>query len=608
MIALLRIILTALSLSASKPQPRINYSLTISPTDPTSINVWMQVEGAPRSFRIAMAVHPEYNDRYWCYIRDLRGDGMDRRMVLASDKANVWRIISHAGYANIYYRIQLPPESQTNRPVWHTAIRPDGGTINSLDTFLYLPDFPSAPVRLTLSVPSQSLAFAVPGDNAIMLTGNGSASQVFDTDTETLLDSPIMYGDSIRWWRFQTGGIPIGVAYLLLPTATPFDTARFVDAIRKVATEAANVFGGKPPFPYYTFMIQDGAWGALEHANSVTLGMPSADLARDPHAYLSELAHEFFHAWNLVRLYPEGRGRVSATEPEHTTGLWLSEGVTTFYADVLTRRAGFPDEGQSRAEWLARQLETYYGNPGNMLISPEVASARAVDTTGINGDIGPDYYSQGRVIGTALDIAIRDSTRGKRGLDDLMRALYTQLAMKRGFTSADVERTASSVCSCNLHSFFVDYVRNPRPVDVNRFLRSVGLRATIDTVPAADSTGARFADLRIWAYSPRSGGRMRVIIQDPSSVWARAGLHTGDEIASINGSLIDSFPDFRRVVRNMKLGDTAAVSIIRRGKPSLVRVRVAGYDRVRVRIDELPGASPQQVERRRFWLAASPNG
>lgn len=605
---LLRIILAALTLSANKPEPRINYSLTISPDDPTSINVWMQVSDAPRSFRIAMAVHPEYNDRFWRYIRDLHADAGGQRIVLASDKENVWRIISHTGSANIYYRIQLPTENPLNHPVWHTALRADGGSINSLDTFLYLPDFPSAPVHVTLSLPSQSLAFAVPGSGVVEATAGGYAYQEFDTDTETLLDSPIMYGDDIRWWRFQIAGVPVGVAYLPLPNAAAFDTAQFIDAIKEVVTEAVDVFGGEPPFPHYTFLIQDGAYGALEHANSVTLGMPSADLARDPRAYLGELAHEFFHSWNLVRLYPEGRGHLSERAPEHATGLWVSEGVTTLYADILTRRAGFPDDGRPRSDWLARELEIYYESPGNFVISPEVASARAVDTTGINGDLGPNYYSQGRVIGAVLDIAIRDSTRGKRGLDDLMRALYSGFAMKRGFTSADIERTASKVCSCNLRGFFDDYVRGSHLVAVNHFLRSVGLRATIDTIPAADSTGAPFADLRIWAYPPRTAGRMRVMIQDPASAWARAGLHTGDEIVTFNGAPVDSFPAFRRAVRGVKLGDSVAVSIIRRGKPALITVRVTGYDRVRVRIDELPGASPEQVERRRFWLAASPNG
>ena len=99
---------------------------------------------------------------------------------------------------------------------------------------------------------------------------------------------------------------------------------------------------------------------------------------------------------------------------------------------------------------------------------------------------------------------------------------------------------------------------------------------------------------------------MRVMIQDPSSVWAKAGLHTGDELVAFNGAPIDSFPDFRRAFRTVKLGDVVPVSITRGGTPSVVNVRVTGYDRVRVRIVDVPDASPAQRERRRLWLAASP--
>src|SRR6202022_2680946 len=104
--------------------------------------------------------------------------------------------------------------------------------------------------------------------------------------------------------------------------AEPFDPAQFVDAIRKVVVEAVGVFG-KPPYSHYTFLLEDGAYGALEHANSVTIGMPSRDLAPHPRSYLSEFAHEFFHTWNLVRLYPQGRGVLSERAPAHSTGLWL---------------------------------------------------------------------------------------------------------------------------------------------------------------------------------------------------------------------------------------------------------------------------------------------
>jgi predicted metalloprotease with PDZ domain len=215
---------------------------------------------------------------------------------------------------------------------------------------------------------------------------------------------------------------------------------------------------------------------------------------------------------------------------------------------------------------------------------------------------------QGRLIGTALDLIIRDSTNGRRGLDDLMRALFSRFAMKTGFTSSDVERSASETCGCDLHRFFNDHVRNAHPLDFNRYLASIGFRMAVNTIPAADTAGARLPDTRVWAYPAKKGGRMRIMIDDPSTVWGRAGLHTGDEIVAFNGAAIDSFPDFRRALRTIKLGDVVPVSIVRRQTPSVVNVRVTGYDRVRVRIVDAPDATPAQRERRRLWLIASPTG
>jgi predicted metalloprotease with PDZ domain len=98
------------------------------------------------------------------------------------------------------------------------------------------------------------------------------------TDLETLLDSPILYGRNLRRWRFNIHGTPHEIVYWPLPQATSFDTVAFVNAIQKVAGEAVAVFG-IPPYRHYQFLIADGAWGALEHRNSVTLGMPGRDPA-----------------------------------------------------------------------------------------------------------------------------------------------------------------------------------------------------------------------------------------------------------------------------------------------------------------------------------------
>lgn len=595
-------VLVVMSASACRTtSPIVSYSVAPVPAD-SSIQVAMQIGRAPRSVRLAMAVHPEYDDRFWRYITDWHADGVDRRALLAEDRDNEWRVITHAGYSNVSYRIQLPHENPVYHPVWHTFIRADGGSINSVDTFLYLADFPRAQVDIDFGG-AQPVVWDNPGRYPISVV-NGYASQHLHTDIATLLDSPLLYGSTLRFWHFEVGGVPHTIAYWPLPNATPFDTTQFVDAIRKVVTEAIAVFG-KPPYTHYNFLLEDGAYGALEHANSVTIGMPSADLAKDPRGYLPELAHEFFHTWNLVRLYPEGRGTLSDRPPAHTTGLWLSEGVTMYYAEALTRRAGFPERGLSRSALLAEELESYYDSPGNFRVSPELASARAVDTTGINGDYEPNYYVQGRLIGTALDLLIRDSTHDRKGLDDLMRTMYSRFALKRGFTGNDVERAASETCACNVHDFFEDHVRNARALDFNPFLASLGYRVIVDTTPAVDSAGARLPDTRMWAYPPRSGGRMRVMIQNPASVWGRAGLHTGMELIAFNGAAIDSFPDFRRAIRSVKVGDEVAVDVGRDGAPERVNVKVTGYDRTRVRIIDAPEVTPLQEKRREAWLRAA---
>jgi predicted metalloprotease with PDZ domain len=449
-----------------------------------------------------------------------------------------------------------------------------------------------------------AISFDAPGGDkqGIFFPRDGpTAVEGMRTNAETLLDSPILYGRNLRRWHFNIDGTPHEIVYWPLPQATPFDTVAFVDAIQQVAREAAAVFG-KLPSRLYQFLIEDGAWGALEHKNSVTVGMPSKDLAKDPRAYLSELAHEYFHAWNLMRLYPEGRGGPpSVDRPAHSKGLWFSEGVTIYYAEALTRRAGFPENGMARKDLLALEMQSYYELPGNTRISPEVASARAVDTTGINGDYDANYYTQGRLIGTALDLILRDSTHGQKGLDDFMRAMYTHYALKRGFTTDDVQSTAADVCGCNLRRFFDDHVRNARPIDFVAPLRTIGLTLKVDTIPAADSAGNPFPDTRIWAYPRTSDRRMRVWINDPGSVWARSGLHTGQDLIAFNGVQVDSFPDFRRAVRSIKIGSEVPVDILEDGKPRRVLVRVPGYSRTRVRITEDQSATAAQVERRRVW-------
>ena len=582
------------------PDPRITYTVTIDSADLSGINVAMKIEGAPPMIRLAMAVHPEYNDRFWRYVRDLRADDSGKTLAIVVEKENAWRIQTPRGEAIVRYRIQLPRENPVNRAVWHTALRADGASINSTDTFLYLPEFPRSPVEVAFNIPeSWQIRTALPSGTTPVIDARYTVSG----DATTLLDSPILLG-ALRTWHFTVQGVPHHVAYWPLPNATPFDTTEFVSAIERLARQAFALFG-KAPYTSYTFLVEDGAWGGLEHVNSLSIGAQSSDLAKNPRHYMRELAHEFFHTWNLMALNPRGLLVASADTPSHTRELWWSEGATMYYVQTLLRRAGIPEGGNTRMLELQEELDFFHANAGNSYLSPERGSWHSIDPPGSTGEYRSNYYTQGRLISYALDLIIADSTAGRRGMDDVMRVMYERFARKRAFTGPDIERAVSDVCECNVRRFFDDHVRGARPIDFNPLLAPLGLRVILTTGPHVDSTGVRYPDLRITAYDLPTG-RMRVRIMDPRTLWLSAGVRSGMEWISLNKVPIDSFPDFRRAIRSIRLGDLVPVEVASNGVTQLINVRVTGFDRTRARIVEIPDATPPQLERRRLWLSAAP--
>jgi predicted metalloprotease with PDZ domain len=587
----------------SKPDPSIAYTLTINPADLSGFNVTMRITGGPETMRLAMAVHPEYNDRFWRYVRDLRAEGSGRPVSIAAEKENTWRIRTTNGEAIVRYRIQLPRENPTSRAVWHSALRADGASINATDTFFYLPDFPRSPVRVALNIPATwQIATALTGGSSAPSTG---AERVLSGDATQLLDSPILLG-ALRNWNFTVQGVPHRIAYWPLPNATPFDTTAFVNALERLAQQTFVVFG-KAPYTSYTFLVEDGAWGGLEHVNSVSIGAQSSDLARNPRHYMGEFAHEFFHTWNLMALNPRGLLVATADTPSHTRELWWSEGATMYYVETLLRRAGIPEAGKTRQLELQEELDIFHSNSGNTHLSPERCSWASIDPPGSTGEYRCNYYTQGRLIAYAVDLIVADSTSGRKGMDDVMRLMYDRFAKKRAFKGADIERAVSDVCQCNVHRFFENHVRGAQAIDFNPLLAPLGLRVALTTGPAADGTGTLYPDLRITAYDLPTGGRMRVRIMDSRTLWLRAGLHSGMEWISLNKIPIDSFPDFRRAIRSIRLGDVVPVEVAQPGGATQqLNVKVTGFETTRARVVEIPNPTPAQLERRRVWLSAVP--
>src|SRR6184192_605572 len=443
-------------------QPVVGYTLRV--------DVELRLRNVPDTFRLAMVAHPEYDDRYWRYVEALRVATSNGAATVTREDSALWRVVAPGGEALVRYRIHLPP-AESPRAAWRPFLTATGGLVGGPHSFMYVVGATLAPSHVTLELPPE-------WEIATGLEPTLDPRTFFAPSVGVLVDSPLLVG-RLRSWRFAVDGVPHRVVYWPLPDAAPFDTVALVGNIERLSRQAVALFG-RAPYRDYSFLLEDGAYGALEHRSSVTLGAPSADLARDPTELLMEIAHEYFHTWNLMRIHPAEYGDVSYRPPPRARGLWWSEGLTMLYADLLLRRAGLPVSDSTRAAHLEGLIGRYLASPGNSRFSPESVSVVAYGAApGALGDYSASTHLQGELLGTMLDLIVRDATNGARSIDDVMRAMLERFSGARGFTGRDVERTVADVCACNVHTFFEAHVRGAKPIDFYQYLRLIGMRTHV---------------------------------------------------------------------------------------------------------------------------------
>ena len=292
--------------------------------------------------------------------------------------------------------------------------------------------------------------------------------------------------------------------------------------------------------------------------------------------------------------------------PAEVTGeLWWSEGVTIYFSDLLRRRAQLPVSNQTRVRQVERLIETYLFTPGYSRISAERGSLASGDPLAL-GDDSVSTHRQGEILGTMLDLMIRDATHGQRSLDTVMRKLSERFTPQRGIIGSDIERAVRDVCGCDTQAFFEAYVRGARPMDFERYLRGIGLRPQVSWGPALSGDGKPEPDLRVFAFNTEADSALKLRITNPESAWGRAGLHTGDRLVSVDGRPVATTAEFRSWLGKLHIGDTARVEVMRDGKVSLVSVLISQYNRPTVRLEEIANAGSEQLKLRALWLAAAP--
>jgi predicted metalloprotease with PDZ domain len=338
-------------------------------------------------------------------------------------------------------------------------------------------------------------------------------------DFDTLVDSPMVAGN-LDIQEFAVDGSKHVV--VAAGDVAQWDGKRAAADLAKIVSENRRMWGFLP-FKRYVFLcVLTGGGGGLEHKNS-TLMFTGSGAMRTPGGYMSWLglaSHEYFHAFNVKRLRPIELGPFDYEKEPRTTGLWVAEGLTSYYGDIILPRSGLGGTTEFLAR-LSSHIDKVQKSPGRLVQSLEQASLDVwtSSTSGIGGakDKTVSYYDKGLLVGFLLDAKIRRATNGAKSLDDLMKLAYQRYAGEKGFTAEQFHQTAEEVAGIDLKEWFKKAIASTEELDYSEALDWFGLEFAAGVegkqVPKSwkltqreDATDTQKSQLQIWLKQPAAKG------------------------------------------------------------------------------------------------------
>lgn len=358
-------------------------------------------------------------------------------------------------------------------------------------------------------------------------------------DYDTLVDCPVEMGP---FWQGTFTACGVSHRFVVAGASASFDGERLLADARKICETALRFWHGpkvgargahRPPFGSYVFLLNavDDGYGGLEHQNSTALICTRKDLPRRGEPKPSEgyvtllglISHEYFHAWNVKRLRPAEFTRYAYDRENYTGLLWFFEGFTSYYDDLLLRRAGLLDNS-GYLRLLNKTINQVQQAPGRQVQSVAQASFDAwikyyrQDENTPNATIS--YYTKGALVALCLDLSLRHPGAHGRAttLDEVMRTLWTRCAAGP-MTEADF---AAVLHECAQRSFAPEiaaWIHGTGELPLQPLLQQHGIAVTEEPAPLAQRLGLRLQE---------SGGvHIKTVLRGGAA--ERAGLAAGDE-------------------------------------------------------------------------------
>lgn len=537
-------------------------------------------------------------------------------IAIAKVSKNQWQLEADKGsIAEVRYRIYCNELSVRTNFVDATF-----ALLNGAAVFLTADQYTKLPHKVTLELPSNWQQAVTSLERRVSDGPNVFVAGTYDE----LVDSPFVVGNP-RLHPFEVGGVQhwlvnVGGDGLWDGDKASADVAKIVNAHQEM-------WGQVPYNRYYFLNVIAESGGGLEHDNS-TVMLTSRWSFRDASRYqrwLGLVSHEFFHTWNVRRLRPKQLAEYQYGVENYFEELWVAEGVTSYYDDLALARSGLV----SATDYLgaiSRQIKSLQSTHGRLNQSLAESSYDAwikhyrPNENSRNTTIS--YYTKGAVVGFLLDIEIRRVTKNKHSLDDVMRKLYDDYALKSGYTTEDVKSCVAELTGTEWDEWFHAAIFSTEELEYEPALQWLGLtfndqknsesedqssaseEAKQENEKQQDGEDLPKGELWTGMSTRSSGGKVTISAVTEGSPAYKAGINVDDELIAINNFRVEESES--RILGQFEDAISVDLLIARRGALKTVALPIQRREpetwQLKIRTD----VNEKQLESLTSWLRQNP--
>ena len=517
-------------MSSKNPLPAVHYSIDASHTHSHLFKVSLHIAEpqAGQVVSLPVWIPGSYLVREFAKnLQSLKATQGGKAVASHQENKSHWHIQCKAGLAlQLSYEVYAFDNSV--RTAWLDTQR---GFFNGTSLCMRVHGQEDLPHGITLTAIKGSTWLAATGLQASKVNKQGFGDYLASNYDE-LVDCPFELGN---FWRGQFTACGIPHEFVVAGALASFDGARLMADTQKICETEIKFWHEKKsnasaPYKRYVFMLNavEEGYGGLEHRNSTALicnrrDLPALGMKKMPDAYVTLLgliSHEYFHTWNVKQLRPAEFKRYDYTQENYTELLWFFEGFTSYYDDLLLRRAKLIDDS-TYFKLINKTINMVLQAPGRQVQSVAQASFDAwvkyyrQDENTPNSTIS--YYTKGALVALCLDLTMR--SEGNGNLDQIMRGLW-QRCQGGPLTEADLLAELQAQTGRSWHKEIKAWVHSTQELPLKTLLSSHGVVVHEDPSQMAQRLGLRVVETQ---------GVVQIKAVLRGGAAEKAGMAAGDE-------------------------------------------------------------------------------